>query len=70
MRKINIHLMVSSYNQILTPSTPNTGNAGTSVNISLTGTNLTGVSLVTTNPGILVRNVVTTPSMHFLRLVK
>lgn len=50
MRKISIHLMVSSYNQILTPSAPITGNAGTSVNISLTGTNLTGVSLTTTIP--------------------
>jgi YD repeat-containing protein len=39
--------------------TPNTGNAGASVNVSLTGTNLTGASLATTNPGILVRNVVT-----------
>jgi len=42
--------------------TPNTGNAGASVNISLTGTNLTGASLATNNPGILVRNVLTTPT--------
>jgi YD repeat-containing protein len=42
--------------------TPNTGNAGASVNVSLTGTNLTGASLATTNPGILMRNVVTTPT--------
>lgn len=46
----------------ITAFTPNTGNAGTSVNVSLTGTNLTGASLATTNPGILVRNVVTTPT--------
>jgi len=46
----------------ITAFTPNTGNAGASVNVSLTGTNLTGASLATTNPGILVRNVVTTPT--------
>jgi YD repeat-containing protein len=46
----------------ITAFTPNTGNAGDTVNISLTGTNLTGASLATTNPGILVRNVVTTPT--------
>ncbi len=32
----------------ITAFTPNTGNAGASVNVSLTGTNLTGASLVTT----------------------
>ncbi|MBX3319638.1 MAG: IPT/TIG domain-containing protein [Nitrospira sp.] len=46
----------------ITAFTPNTGDAGTSVSVSLTGTNLTGASLATTNPGILVRNVVTTPT--------
>ena len=46
----------------ITAFTPNTGNAGASVNVSLTGTNLTGASLATSNPGILVRNVVTTPT--------
>jgi len=46
----------------ITAFTPNSGNAGETVNISLTGTNLTGASLATTNPGILVRNVVTTPT--------
>jgi len=46
----------------ITAFTPNTGNAGETVNVSLTGTNLTGASLATTNPGILVRNVVTTPT--------
>jgi YD repeat-containing protein len=46
----------------ITAFTPNTGNAGATVNVSLTGTNLTGASLATTNPGILVRNVVTTPT--------
>lgn len=46
----------------ITAFTPNIGNAGSSVNVSLTGTNLTGASLATTNPGILVRNVVTTPT--------
>lgn len=46
----------------ITAFTPNTGNAGASVNISLTGTNLTGASLATNNPGILVRNVLTTPT--------
>ncbi|OQW33082.1 MAG: hypothetical protein A4E19_06980 [Nitrospira sp. SG-bin1] len=46
----------------ITAFTPNTGNAGTSVNVSLTGTNLTGASLATSNSGILVRNVVTTPT--------
>ncbi|TKB68742.1 MAG: hypothetical protein E8D52_07055 [Nitrospira sp.] len=44
----------------ITAFTPNTGNAGASVSVSLTGTNLTGASLATNNPGILVRNVVTT----------
>lgn len=46
----------------ITAFTPNTGNAGASVNVSLTGTNLTGASLATSNPGILVRNVATTPT--------
>jgi YD repeat-containing protein len=46
----------------ITSFTPNTGNAGASVNVSLAGTNLTGASLATSNPGILVRNVVTTPT--------
>jgi YD repeat-containing protein len=48
----------------ITAFTPNTGNAGASINVSLTGTNLTGASLATTNPGILVRNVVTTPTAN------
>lgn len=38
----------------ITAFTPNTGNAGATVNVSLTGTNLTGASLSTDNPGILV----------------
>ena len=42
--------------------TPNTGNAGASVTASLTGANLTGAALATDNPGILVRNVLTTPT--------
>ncbi|MDP3090357.1 MAG: RHS repeat domain-containing protein [Nitrospira sp.] len=42
--------------------TPNTGNAGVWVNISITGTNLTGAALAMDNPGILVRNVLTTPT--------
>jgi YD repeat-containing protein len=46
----------------ITAFTPNTGNAGATVNVSLTGTNLTGASLSTDNPGILVRNVVMNPS--------
>jgi len=46
----------------ITAFTPNTGNAGATVTVSLTGTNLTGASLSTDNPGILVRNVVTTPT--------
>ncbi len=46
----------------ITAFTPNTGNAGETVNVTLTGTNLTGASLATNNPGILVRNVVTTPT--------
>jgi YD repeat-containing protein len=46
----------------ITALTPNTGNAGASVNISLAGTNLTGAALATDNPGILVRNVLTTPT--------
>jgi YD repeat-containing protein len=46
----------------ITAFTPNTGNAGATVNVSLTGTNLTGAALATTNPGILVRNVVITPT--------
>ena len=46
----------------ITVLTPNTGNAGESVNVSLTGTNLTGAALATDNPGILVRNVLTTPT--------
>jgi len=46
----------------ITGLTPNTGNAGASVNVSLIGTNLTGAALATDNPGILVRNVLTTPT--------
>lgn len=46
----------------ITAFTLNSGNAGFSVNISLTGTNLTGASFATSNPGILIRNVVTTPT--------
>ncbi len=46
----------------ITAFTPNTGNVGVTVNVSLTGTNLTGASLATTNPGLLVRNVVTMPT--------
>ena len=46
----------------ITGLTPNTGNAGASVTVSITGTNLTGAALATDNPGILVRNVVTTPT--------
>ena len=34
----------------ITAFTPNTGNAGISVNVSVTGTNLTGASLATSNP--------------------
>ena len=46
----------------ITGLTPNTGNAGASVTVSLVGTNLTGAALATDNPGILVRNVLTTPT--------
>ena len=46
----------------ITGLTPNTGNAGASVSVSITGTNLTGAALATDNPGILVRNVLTTPT--------
>ena len=46
----------------ITGLTSNTENAGASVNVSITGTNLTGASLATNNPGILVRNVLTTPT--------
>lgn len=34
----------------ITALTPSTGNAGTTVNVSLTGTNLTGAALATTPP--------------------
>lgn len=46
----------------ITAITPSAGSAGTTVTVSLTGTNLTGAALATDNPGILVRNVVTTPT--------
>lgn len=46
----------------ITALTPNTGNAGASVIVSITGTNLTGAALAMDNPGILVRNVLTTPT--------
>ena len=46
----------------ITAFTPNSGNAGATVTVSLTGTNLTGAALATDNPGILVRNVLTTPT--------
>lgn len=41
----------------ITGLTPNSGAAGSTVAVTLTGT-----ALVTDNPGILVRNVVTTPT--------
>jgi hypothetical protein len=44
----------------ITGLTPNTENAGASVNVSIAGTNLTDASVATSNPGILVRNVLTT----------
>ena len=47
----------------ITAFTPNSGNAGATVTVSLTGTNLTGASLATNNPGILVRNVLTPPPL-------
>ncbi len=46
----------------ITALTPNTGNAAASVNVSIAGTNLTGAALATDNSGILVRNVLTTPT--------
>ncbi|MEQ1794754.1 MAG: Ig-like domain-containing protein [Nitrospira sp.] len=46
----------------ITGLTPNSGSAGSTVTVTLTGTNLTGASLATDNPGMLVRNVVTTPT--------
>jgi YD repeat-containing protein len=46
----------------ITGIAPNSGAAGATVNVSLAGTNLTGASLATNNSGILVRNVVTTPT--------
>ncbi len=46
----------------ITAITPNTMNAGASVNVSIAGTNLAGAALATDNPGILVRNVLTTPT--------
>jgi YD repeat-containing protein len=46
----------------ITALTPNTGSAGASVTVTLTGTNLTGAALATDNPGILVRNALTTPT--------
>lgn len=46
--------------QTITALTPNAGSAGSSVSVSLTGTNLTGASLAMSNPGILVRNILTT----------
>lgn len=42
--------------------TPTTGSAGASVTVTLTGTYLIGAALATDNPGILVRNVLTTPT--------
>ncbi|ULA64746.1 MAG: hypothetical protein LZF86_190039 [Nitrospira sp.] len=45
----------------ITGLTPNSGAAGSTVAVTLTGTNLTGAALATDNPGIQVRNVVTTP---------
>lgn len=41
----------------ITDITPNSGAAGATVTVSLTGTNLTGASLTTDNPGIAVSNV-------------
>ena len=39
----------------------NSSNRDATVTVSLTGTNLTGAALATDNPGILVRNVLTSP---------
>ena len=46
----------------VTGITPNSGAAGATVTVSLAGTNLTGAALATNNSGILVRNVLTTPT--------
>jgi large repetitive protein len=46
----------------ITGLTPNTGSAGASVTVTVAGQNLQGAALATDNPGILVRNVMTTPS--------
>ncbi|MCC6141761.1 MAG: RHS repeat protein [Nitrospira sp.] len=45
----------------ITGLTPNSGAAGSTVVVTLTGTNLTGAALATDNPGIQVQHVVTTP---------
>ena len=44
----------------VTGITPNSGAAGATVNVSLTGTNLTGASVSTSKPGIAVSHVQTT----------
>jgi large repetitive protein len=44
----------------VTGITPNSGAAGATVNVSLAGTNLTGASVSTNKPGIVVSNVRTT----------
>jgi YD repeat-containing protein len=42
--------------------TPNHGHTGATVTVSFTGTHLTGAAITTDNPGILVRDVLTTPT--------
>ena len=46
----------------ITTFATNSRNRGATVTVSLTGTNLTGAALATDNPGILVRNVLTSPT--------
>ncbi|NGZ01905.1 MAG: hypothetical protein CV090_02500 [Nitrospira sp. WS238] len=47
---------------MITAFTPNISNAGKTVNVSLTEKNLTGSSLATDNPGILVCTLATSPT--------
>lgn len=46
----------------ITGLTPGMGESGTTVTVTLTGTNLSGATVATDNPGLVVRNVVTTPT--------
>ncbi|MGE0644765.1 MAG: hypothetical protein AB7P24_13935 [Nitrospira sp.] len=59
---LSITLNTGVCTSMITALTPNISNAGKTANVSLIEKNLTGSSLATDNPGILVCNLATSPT--------